>query len=68
MLRGYMQNHAGAQKHVQEDKKIRRRTELYGGLYLASRLHKCESSLNQLINIPHSNVFLTCLVSCVDGA
>jgi hypothetical protein len=38
------------------------------GVYLASRLHKCQSSLNHLINIPHSNVFLTCLISFVDGA
>jgi hypothetical protein len=37
MLHGFMQNHAGAQKHVQEDNENRRGTELDGG-YLPSRL------------------------------
>jgi hypothetical protein len=32
MLRGFMQNHAGPKKHVQEDKKNKRRTELEGGI------------------------------------
>jgi hypothetical protein len=30
MLHGFMQNHAGAQKHVQEDNENRRRTDLDG--------------------------------------
>jgi hypothetical protein len=37
LLHGFMQNHAGAEKHVQEDNENRRRTELDGG-YLASCL------------------------------
>jgi len=35
MLPGFMQNHAGAEKHVQEDRENRRETVLNGG-YLAS--------------------------------
>lgn len=31
MLHGFMQNHAGAEKHVQEYNENRRRTELDGG-------------------------------------
>jgi hypothetical protein len=32
MLHGFMQNHAAAEKHVQEDKKNRHRTELDEGI------------------------------------
>jgi hypothetical protein len=36
MLHGFMQNHAGAEKHVQEDNENWRRTELDGGLVSVS--------------------------------
>jgi hypothetical protein len=68
MLRGFMQNHAGPKNMCKKTRKTGTGQSSMGGVYLASRLQKCQSTLTQLINIPHSNVFLTCLISCVDGA
>jgi len=52
MMHGFMQNHAGAKKHVQEDKKNRGWTVLNGGEFSVSQKEQGKLSLapNFLLN------------------